>query len=443
VTTVVRGEWVLARVDGQARILRDASVVVEGPTIAAVVPGDGGPADHRLGGRGTLVLPGFLNLHTHALNARVYRGLVDDVAFPGGAGEAINRLLMPVSALVNETLGPDDLRALATLGLLDLLATGCTTVADMFRPQQAAAFLAAAAAVGLRTYAFPYLFSSEPEDVDGALARSTALIERFDEGPGGRVRIGLGPHATDTCGPELLRAVRKTADARGCLISMHLAQSPAEVEAAQRRYGRGPVALADELGLLGPDLLAAHCCDATDGDLARLAARGVPVVNCPLVYARWGIAVPWARFHAAGIRTALGTDQERDFVQGLRAAGLVSKLHAGRAEAATAPALVDVATVGGAGALGRADLGVIAPGARADLVVVDLGRPHLAPVADPLQSLVWHAHGGDVRDVLVDGEVLVADGRHTRLDEAAVRTRAAAVIERVWALAAERGHARS
>jgi cytosine/adenosine deaminase-related metal-dependent hydrolase len=169
----------------------------------------------------------------------------------------------------------------------------------------------------------------------------------------------------------------------------------------------------------------------------RLAARGVTVVNCPLVYARWGIAAPWARFHMAGVRTALGTDQERDFVEGLRIAGLVSKLHARRADAATARALVDAATVVGARALGRADLGVIAPGARADLIVVDLAQPHVAPVADPLPSLVWHGHGGDVRDVMVDGEVLVADGRHTRVDEAAVRAQASAVIERMWARAAE------
>jgi cytosine/adenosine deaminase-related metal-dependent hydrolase len=431
---VVRGEWVLAHEAGRPRLLRDASVVVEGATIAAVVPGAAGPAAATLGGRGALVLPGFLNLHTHAVNARVFRGLVDDVPF-ADAGEAIARVLMPVAQIVARELSPEELGALATLGLLDLLTTGCTTVADMFRPQQTA-FFEAAAAVGLRTYAFPYLFSTEPEDVDAALARSTALVREHDRTAGGRIRVGLGPHATDTCSPALLRAVRKAADGLGCPIAIHLAQSPAEVEAARRRHGTGPVALADEAGLLGPDLLAAHALYATDGDLARLAARGTPVVSCPLVYARWGVAAPWGRFAAAGIPTVLGTDQERDFVEGLRMAGLVSKLHAGRADTATARELVEAATLGGARALRREDLGRIAPGARADLVVVDLGRSHLAPVADPLQSLVWHAQGTDVRHVLVDGEVLVADGRHTRLDEAGVRARAAAAIERVWRLAA-------
>jgi cytosine/adenosine deaminase-related metal-dependent hydrolase len=440
--TVVHGEWVLAWEDGQPRLLTDASVVVEGATIAAVIPGDAGPADRRLGGRGTLVLPGFLNLHTHALNARVFRGLVDDVAFAEGAGTAINRLLMPVAGLVARELGRDELAALATLGLLDLLQSGCTTVADMFRPELTV-LVEAARALGVRLWAFPYLVSpaSGPEDVDAALARSAALIREFDEGPGGRLRVGLGPHGTDTCSAELLRAVRKAADALDCPVSLHLAQSPTEVEAAHRRYGKGPVAHADEVGLLGPGVLAAHCLYATETELALLRERGAAVVSCPLVYARWGISAPYHRFASRGVLTALGTDQERDYVEGLRLAGLVSRLEHGQSDAATAWELVEAATVNGARALRRPDLGRIAPGARADLAVVDLGRPHLAPVFDPIKSLVWHAHGDDVRDVLVDGEVLVLDGHATRVDEAAVRRQAAAAIEHVWRLARERGFA--
>ncbi len=162
------------------------------------------------------------------------------------------------------------------------------------------------------------------------------------------------------------------------------------------------------------------------------------MVNCPLVYARWGIFAPYDRFASRGVLTAIATDQERDYVEGLRMAGIVSRLESGRGDAATAWQLVEASTLGGARALGRPDLGRIAPGARADPVVVDLGRPHLAPVFDPIKSLVWHAHGGDVVAVLVDGEVLVADGRPTRMDEAAVRAEAAGAMEKIWHLAAGR-----
>jgi cytosine/adenosine deaminase-related metal-dependent hydrolase len=320
----------------------------------------------------------------------------------------------------------------------------------MFRPEQTAVF-EAAAAVGLRLYAFPYLFSHRPtapglpapddgaEDVAAAITRSVDLIRRHDQGAGSRIRVGLGPHGTDTCSPALLRAVGETASRERCLVSIHLAQSPSEVESSHRRHGCGPVEHLSRLGLLGPDLLAAHCLYATDGELDLLARSRTTVVNCPLVFARWGAPAPFHRFTARGVRTAIGTDQERDYVAELRTAGLMSKLHAGQAHVASAAELLRAATLTGAEALGRADLGRIEPGARADLVVVDLGRPPLHPAFDPVASLVWHASGGDVTAVLVDGEVLVEGGRFVRGDEAAIRRDAAAAIEKVWAAATARG----
>jgi cytosine/adenosine deaminase-related metal-dependent hydrolase len=451
VTTVVRGGWVLAsEAGGVPQLLRDHSVVVEEGRIAAVTPGDAGPADVRLEVSEGLVLPGFLNLHAHSLNARIYRGLVDDVRQDPATGGAIYGILMPAAELIGAELSGAELGAIARLGLLDLLQSGVTTVADMFRPEQTAVF-EAAGAIGLRLYAFPYLFSHRPtapglpapddgaEDVAGAIARSVDLIRRFDQGAGGRVRVGLGPHGTDTCSPALLRAVRETATRERCPVSIHLAQSPSEVEASHRRHGCGPVEHLGRLGLLGADLLAAHCLYATDGELDLLARSRTTVVNCPLVFARWGAPAPFHRFTARGVRTAIGTDQERDYVVELRTAGLMSKLHAGQAHVASAGELLRAATLTGADALGRADLGRIEPGARADLVVVDLGRPPLRPAYDPVASLVWHATGGDVTAVLVDGEVLVEDGRFMRGDEAAIRRDAAAAIERVWAAASARG----
>lgn len=441
-TTVVRGTWVLAVEDGIPRLLRDHSVVVEGDRIAAVVPGDAGPADLRIDPRNSLVLPGFVNLHAHSTNARVFRGLVDDVRQDETAGGAIYGILMPAAELVARELSAAELGALARLGLLDLVQAGSTTVADMFRPEQTG-FFEAAGAIGLRAYAFPYLFSDRPggpnEDVEAALARSAALVNDFDEGEDGRIRVGLGPHGTDTCSPDLLRGVQETARRLGCPVSIHCAQSPSEVEASHRRHGCGPVEHLDRLGLLGPDLLAAHCLYATEPELDLLARSQATVVNCPLVYARWGVAAPYQRFAARGVRTGIGTDQERDYVHELRTAGLVSKLHAGTGHVASAGELLRAATLTGADALRRPDLGRIAPGARADLVVVDLGRPHFQPVFDPLQSLVWHGSGADVATVLVDGEVLIHEGRFTRGDEAAIRRDGAAAIERVWALAAARG----
>jgi cytosine/adenosine deaminase-related metal-dependent hydrolase len=135
----------------------------------------------------------------------------------------------------------------------------------------------------------------------------------------------------------------------------------------------------------------------------------------------------------------IGTDQETDYISELRMAGLVSKIASGRADVATAPELVRAATLGGAEALRRPDLGRIAPGARADLIVVDLGRPRVYPARDPLKNLVWHATGADVAAVLVDGELLVKGGVYLRADESDITRRAMAAVKHFWRLAEDAG----
>jgi cytosine/adenosine deaminase-related metal-dependent hydrolase len=158
------------------------------------------------------------------------------------------------------------------------------------------------------------------------------------------------------------------------------------------------------------------------------------------VYLRGGTMAPYQRFASAGVRTAIGTDSpSMDMLGELRAAGFVSKLWARASDVATAHTLLEAATVAGADALGRTDLGRIAPGARGDLLVVDLDAPHLRSAADPIRSTVWYATAADIRSVVVDGEVLVHDGRFTRGDEAAIAERGRLASQRVWDLAERQG----
>ena len=141
------------------------------------------------------------------------------------------------------------------------------------------------------------------------------------------------------------------------------------------------------------------------------------------------------------MRTGIGLDgYAMDMIGELRTAALVCKLASGRSEDAAARDLVAAATVDGAAALGRADIGRIAPGCRADLVVVDLGGEHLAPVSDPLKTMVWHAGRADIRAVIVDGRVTVEDGRHLLVDEAAIVAEGAAGVRKVWAEGLARGY---
>ena len=249
-----------------------------------------------------------------------------------------------------------------------------------------------------------------------------------------------GPHGPDTCTPDLLRAVRKAADDLGCLITIHMAQSLAELDIIKERHGVSPARYLQQVGLLGPDVLVAHGVCASGEDLDLLQRTDTTLVNCPQTFARGGIAAPFTRFAERGVRTVLGTDGYcNDFLGEMRAAGLVSKLYAGRSDAATARDLVEAATVKGARALGRDDIGRLAPGCQADLVVVDLGRPHFQPVADPVKNAVWNGCGSDIVLSMVAGEILVEQGCYARGNEAEIIIAGAKAIEKVWEMARRNG----
>ncbi len=453
-TTVVRGAWVLAYEAGHPVLRANASVVVEGRTIAAVTEGEPPAADLRLGGSRALVIPGFVNLHSHCVNAPLFRGIVDDAGSSDGASGGIYSLLMPVGDLAARELSREEYGDLVALGMLEALKGGSTTLLDMWRTEQDV-FFDVAKAFGIRAYACPYLFSTRTLKLgpdgqpvyessgaadDGGLARVLDLHRRFDGDAQGRIRVALGPHGTDSCAPDLLRAVREAADRLGCRVSIHLAQSELEEREIRRRYGKGPVEYLRHVGLLGSDLVAAHCVYASDADLAILRETGTHVASCARVYARGGTMAAYHRFASHGVHTGIGTDSpSMDLLGELRAAGFVSKLQAGASRAAPAQALLDAGTTAGADALGRPDLGRIAPGARADLLVVDLARPHLQSVQDPIKTLVWYATPSDISTVMVDGELLVHEGRLQRGDEVAIADRGRRSAEKVWDLAARRG----
>ena len=452
----IRARWALLPDGGGQRIATDRWVLVEGGRIAAVTGDRPGGADRVIDRPDSLVLPGFVNLHNHGISALLFRGIVEDRPTASWAADTVYGLIMPLQGLAMEVLDADELRAVTALGLLGLVKGGATTVMDNFRIAQAVSF-DVADALGLRFYGMPYLFSTEDLGIgeDGRplyaarraeasdLARAAALFDAHDGRAGGRIRAGFGPHGTDSCDADLLAGIRDEAAARGAKVTIHVSQSATEGETLHARYGRTPTEQLAYVGLLGPDLVAAHCVYASDADLALIAGAGATVVNCPASFARGAVPAVWQRSSAAGVRTGIGLDgYAMDMIGELRTAALVSKLATGRSEDAAARDLVRAATADGAAALGRGDIGRIAPGCRADLVAVDLGGDHLAPVSDPLKTMVWHAGRADIRAVIVDGRPVVEDGRHLLVDEAAIVAAGAAGVRKVWAEGLARGYIR-
>lgn len=451
-TTAIFGTYVLDDSAGQRRVLRDHWVILEEDRIAAVSESRPTEVDLVLDRPGRFILPGLMNLHNHCFSEAIARSHAED----GGAKRAdqsvVYTVLMPLSKIGLELLTQQERLAVARMGIIQLLTGGSTTVMEPFRNSLPEMF-EAAAELGLRFWGAPYLFSAsnphagkggveyaaastDGDDSATDLATWNALHEQWQGRENGRIGLAMSPHATDTCDPDLLRAAAARARELDVPITIHLAQSAGEVETIRKRWGgRSPVEYLDWLGVLGPDLLAAHCVHAHDDDLRLLRQHDVTIINCPRVFARGGKAAAFGRFEAAGLRTIIATDgYNADLPGEINAAAMISKVVAGNAGLATAPAMIDAVTRSGSVALRRPELGRIAVGAKADLTVVDLSHPHLQPFSDPRKILVALGNRSVVDTVIVDGRVLVDGGSLQLGDQRAMVDAGAAAIRKIWDL---------
>lgn len=441
-TLILEAGWIW---DAAGGLRRDAFVVVQDGRIADVVMQRPTLDAPRIALPEGLLLPGLVNLHNHAFSAPLFRGLADDIGEGELPGDIVYSLLMPLGDIAAEVLDEDAIGDVAEMALLETMKGGSTTIMDVWRLQQAP-FIGRGRRLGLRTYSCPYLFSTPkmdmgpdgkpvtaPEGADTGFDRVMALFAEHDEGPRGRTRIGFGPHGLDTCTPELLTRIRDAVDEIGCPLTIHAAQSQVELEIVRARYGKSPIEHIRDLGLLRPGTVLAHCVLATDAELAMIRDHGAAVASCPYAFARFGVAVPFARFLDAGIRLGVGTDGVGlDMVAELRAAALLAKVQAGRGGIASGEAMLRAATTGGAAAIGRDDLGTLAVGATADLLLFDLSGARYQPVWNPLQALLTNGVAADLHTMLVDGVPLIRDRAVQGVDEAAVVRRGAAAIRRVW-----------
>jgi 5-methylthioadenosine/S-adenosylhomocysteine deaminase len=407
--TVLLADQVLT-LDAKGTIHTPGAVTIEGATIRAVGPPPSTPAGEVVDLRGCVLLPGLVNTHTHT-PMWVFRGLTEDVP----RGEWLTGRLLPLE----RRLGPDELRSGALAGCLELIENGVTTIADRYGHMDAVA--TAVETSGLRAVVGHSLFDRSAE---ADLARSEALVERFGTDPArSRVWAGLAPHATDSCGPELLRRVRRLADRTGARVFIHLAQSQEEVATVAAREATGCAGYLDALGLLGPEVVVAHATYLSDAEADLVGARRTAVAHCPSSNAKLeGRVAPIARMRRAGAVVGLGTDAAccnngMDLFDEMKIAGLLNKVAADDPAALPALDILRAATSEAARALGIDHLvGTLEPGKRADVIAVRARGAHLRPWHDPVANLVYAARGSDVTAVFVDGRPLLRERRLVELD---------------------------
>lgn len=439
-----------AGLDVTGVILREGlTIVIEGERIVEVATGPVADATPIPLPPGSVLLPGFIDLHTHSLNAPLFGGTMEDRP-RGPDGTLVYEFLMPVGDLAGRALSYEDSVALYSLSLARALCSGTTTVLDVFRPNSPA-LLEAARRVGIRAYCAPYVANhvikgldrqGRPVTVSSDTATQLRGLERFlsdcESFVDDRVRLALGPHCTDTCEVDLLYELMEMARDRGYVVSIHAAQSLTEVREMRLRYGKTPVEYLVDCGVTGPGVVYAHCSFAESTDLRLIADEGTALVSCPVVFGQGGHPIDFKRFLEHGVRSSIGTDgHSTSLLDEMRAAGLLARAIGRAGERLTAVELYKAVTVGPAAALARPDLGVIAVGAQADLVVRTFDRLVAPAAMNPLESCVWQPGATVVDTVFVAGEQVVEGGRPVRLDlEALVGQVSDAVLD-VWRRAEE------
>jgi cytosine/adenosine deaminase-related metal-dependent hydrolase len=447
---ILRGGEVLT-MDARRTVYPRGAVAVRGSGIVAVGPEADVLARWRaprvLDARGGLVHPGFIDAHLH-INAQTCRGFFrGDPSKGGGPG--------PSYADWKAALEPEDEQAAAALGCLELLRQGYTAFVEPGTAFEPDAVAAAAEATGVRcSLADPYLWD-DPTLMDviaglrspSLFARVAPSRERALRLLGGQLfrnRDGEGIvhghvalYGEGTASDELMRAAKALADREGVVVNTHVGFDLDLAEAMERRWGRPRFAYLADLGVLGPNTTFVHMNVIRDGDVEPILGSGLSIVWCPLAYLSRGTPlrlptrIPEMRRRGAAV--ALGTDSARQSTVG-DAPYLALHLAAEAGQPIAAEDAVEMATLGAARAAGLERLvGSLEPGKRADLVVRRSDVPELAPGVDPAHQLVAIGHGPTADLVLVNGRVVLRNGRSTRVSEEAVIAEARASVRRLAA----------
>jgi 5-methylthioadenosine/S-adenosylhomocysteine deaminase len=409
---IVLSRAAVLTVDAADRYLPCADIRIEGRDIVGL--GAAGtltrPGDSVLDCSEALVTPGLINVHTHAATA-FYRGLADDrprafwaagYAVPGQERFTVDHHVQSVRAACAE-----------------FLLNGVTCIADRLGDMDRIA--PAIEQSGIRA-----IVGHTLTDRRADWKTAEAVLERFGTDPVARVSAGIAPHALDSCSDALLSECARRAEKTGAKVFIHVAQNEPEVAAVRTRGHPGALACLEKTGLATPNTVAAHAIYLDEDELDGWVRCGIPIAHCPAsnlkIEAR---TLPLARL-VGRVPIGLGTDwtvtnNSMDLLAEARLAALIGKMRADDPEVLTVRQMVRMLTIDGARVLGIDRLaGSIEPGKRADLVVFDAARLETTPAHDPASNLVYSIGPRSVRDVFVDGELLVRNGRLTRDDEAAL-----------------------
>jgi cytosine/adenosine deaminase-related metal-dependent hydrolase len=424
----------LVTVDRRRRILTDGAMVVAGGVIIAIGKCQDllrqFPNEERIDLQGGLVIPGLVNTHVH-LSQALIRGCADDLAL-------IDWLTKRVWVLQGNYT-EDDGRLSAELCILEMLKSGTTSfiesmtaghygfdgIAEVVERSGIRAALSKIV-MDLPSYAQAAntMHPGMIEDPDQSFHQALDLFDKWNGAAEGRIQVWFGPRPPGGTSSELFRRMMAAARERNMGVTVHLAEVKEDIEYIRENYGMSAIEYARSVDMLGPRVVLIHVVWVGEDEIALLAKTGTHVTHNPLSNSKLASGIsPVPEMLKAGVNVGLGTDggpssNDYDMIRAMRWASYLHKVRLGDPTIMPSEQVLEMATLGGARAMGLEDqIGSLEVGKRADFAVIDMNKPHLTPAPDPVSTMVCAGTGKDVRTVVIDGKIIVQHGKVLMMDE--------------------------
>ena len=444
VDLIVNGDYVVT-MDEALTVIENGAVAVDGGLIVAIGPAaeinSVYNARESVDGTQQIVLPGLVNGHSHAAMT-LLRGVADDLALM----DWLTNYIFPAEV---QFVDSEFVRIGTELACWEMIRGGTTTFVDMYYyPDTIAEVVDRCGMRALISATVIDQRSPDAESASDSIGKGIEFIERW-QGRNPRITPIFGPHANYTLDAEQLRETRKAAETLGVPISIHLSESPYEVQYSKENYGTTSIEMMDGIGFFDGPTIAAHVVWPTNDEIPILRDRKVGVIHNPTSNMKIASGVaPVAKMIAEGVRVGIGTDgaasnNDLDLWEEMRLAAFLQKVEQMDPEVMPAATVLRMATSGGATAIGLGDtIGSLEAGKRADIIQVGFDDVHHVPTYDVLSHLVYVTDEQDVSAVIVDGKLLMHRGKFLTIDTSRVASEARALAARIESALAERNAAR-
>ena len=425
---------ILAWRDERFHYIEDGYLGIDGAVIDYVgAARPQAPYDEERDLRGKLLIPGLINSHCHAAMT-LLRGV--------GSGLPLDRWLFDAVFPVEDRMTTEDFNAGNRLAMLELLAGGVTSFSDMYMEPRALVALNESAGMKINLTRVTQAFDpDEPPERNFRIPEALSLFDDCHDAQDGRVRVDFSVHAEYTINDAVTRYLAdriRPYRERGAAVQVHVSETLKEHKACIERHGLTPMAWLERMGILDLPTGAAHCVWCTPEDLDIMQARGVSPIHNPTSNLKLGSGIaPVPDWLERGLNVALGTDgaasnNNLNLFEEMHLAAIMNNGYHHDAVLMAPETVLHMATVNGARLQGRDDTGCLAVGKKADVMAVDLDRPHLYPNFDPLSLLVYSAQASDVVMTMVDGKILYENGEYLTLDRERVLYEARRAVARLY-----------